>query len=78
MLGYDLGNESGVTLSLLHSHISQFVLREPQWVWSRIIDIVQTWNQDAGTITLEKLPEDLIDAFKQSVSSQIPKELAEF
>lgn len=77
LLGYDLGKEVGVVLSLLHSHISQFNQQSPQWVWSRAVDIIQTWNQDAGTITLEKLPEDLKEAFNQPIIFNIPKELAE-
>lgn len=74
LLGYDLGNEFGVVLSLLHSHISQFHQQYPQWVWSRIVDIVQTWNQDAGTITPSNIPEDLLDVFTQRVLEEIPEE----
>lgn len=74
LLGYDLGNEFGVVLSLLHSHISQFHKQYPQWVWSRIVDIVQTWNKDAGTISPSKLPDDLLNAFKQKVAAEIPEE----
>ena len=55
--------------------MSQFNQQDPQWVWSRVVDIVQTWNQDAGTIAPEGLPEDLIDAFKLPAFAQIPKEL---
>lgn len=74
LLGYDLGNEFGVVLSLLHSHISQFQRQNPQWVWSRIVDIVSTWNQYAGTITLGKLPEDLLGAFTQKAAAEMPME----
>lgn len=74
-LGYDLGNEFGVVLALLHSHIAQFHQQYPQWVWSRIVDIVQTWNQDAGTITSSKIPDDLSEVFKQRVVAEIPEEL---
>ena len=74
LLGYDLGNEFGVALSLLHSHISQFQ-QQPEWVWSRVVDIVQTWNQDAGTITPSKIPDDLLDAFKQKAVIKMPEEL---
>ncbi len=74
LLGYDLGNEFGVVLSLLHSHISQFQQQYPQWVWSRVVDIVQTWNQDAGTITPGKLPDDLLDAFKKKAVAEMPME----
>jgi len=75
LLGYDLGNEFGVALSLLHSHISQFQQQAPQWVWSRVVDIVQTWNQDAGTITPRKMPDDLLEAFKQKAVATMPEEL---
>jgi hypothetical protein len=75
LLGYDLGNEFGVVLSLLHSHISQFQQQYPQWVWSRVVDIVQAWNQDAGTITPSNLPEDLLEAFKQKTVAQMPEGL---
>ena len=74
LLGYDLGNEFGVVLALLHSHISQFQQQSPQLVWSRVVDIVQTWNQDAGTITPDKLPEDLVGAFKQKAVAEIPED----
>ncbi|WP_208629850.1 hypothetical protein [Paenibacillus ferrarius] len=75
LLGYDLGEEEGVVLSLLHSHISQFNRQYPHWIWSRVVDIVQTWNQNAGTITSERLPSDLKEVFKQPAISYIPIEL---
>lgn len=75
LLGYDLGGEAGVIISLLHSHISQFHPQYPHWLWSRLVDIVQSWNQDAGTITRNNLPEDVIDAFKQKVVSEVPERL---
>lgn len=74
LLGYDFGNEFGVVLSLLHSHISQFQQQYPQWVWSRVVDIVQTWNHDGGTITPGKLPDDLLEAFKQKAVVEMPEE----
>lgn len=74
LLGYDLDNEFGVVLSLLHSHISQFQQQYPQWLWSRIVEIVQAWNQDAGTIMVSKLPDDLLNAFKQKAMAEIPIE----
>ncbi len=76
LLGYDLGKEVGVVLSLLHSQISQFNADYPQWVWSRVVDIVQTWNQDAGTIIIEKIPEDLREIFKQREYNVISPELS--
>jgi hypothetical protein len=73
LLVYDLGNEFGLILSLLHSHIGQFQQQDSNWVWSRIVDVVQTWNQDAGTIACDNLPEDLRDAFKPKGVVQMPE-----
>ncbi|WP_031463700.1 hypothetical protein [Paenibacillus polymyxa] len=75
LVGYDLGEEEGVILALLHSHISQYNRQNPQMIWSRVVDIVHTWNKDAGTITLAKLPDDLKDIFKQPNVTYIPTEL---
>ena len=74
LLDYDLGEESGVVLSLLHSHIAQFEPQGPRLVWSRVVDMVQTWNQNAGTITPANLPEDLLDNFKQKPVMEMPDE----
>lgn len=77
LLGYDLGTEGGVVLSLLHSHVAQFHNERPAWLWSRIVDIVQTWNQDAGTITRENLPEDILDEFKERRVVSMPARFAQ-
>lgn len=74
-LGYDLGKEDGVVLSLLHSHISQFNPESPKAIWGWIVDTVQTWNQDAGTLTLKELPEELKEKFRQPAIAYIPDEL---
>ncbi|MBS4688626.1 hypothetical protein J4G63_15430 [Aeromonas sobria] len=72
LLGYDLGNESGVVLSLLHSHISQFEHQHTLGVWSRVVETVQIWGKDAGTITHSNLPEDLREAFKKKAKMEMP------
>ncbi len=75
ILGYDLGNEYGVVLSLLHSHMSQFQPQYLESVWSRIVNIVQIYNQNAGTITRKKLPDDLLEEFeKKSLGVEMPEE----
>jgi len=75
ILSYDLGNEHGVVLSLLHSHISQFNQQYPGWIWPKIVNVVQSRNQNAGTITVDNLPEDLIDVFRHRITTEIPVEL---
>ena len=77
LIGYDLDTESGSTLSLLHSLIAQYVNESAPFLWARIVDAVQVANQNAGTITLETLPEDIRNAFStvslSSWSSDITK-----
>jgi hypothetical protein len=70
LLGYDLDTESGVTLSLLQSLIAQYSNQSTTFLWARIVDAIQiTFNQNAGTITLETLPEDIRTAFSTVSSS---------
>jgi len=63
LIGYDLDTESGSTLSLLLSLISKCSSENPQLVWSRVLDVVQTANQNAGTLSLKTLPKDIIQLF---------------
>jgi hypothetical protein len=75
LLGYDLGRENGVVLSLLHSHISQLHRQYTDWAWSRVVVIVQNKNQNSGTITIDNLPEDLLEAFRHKTVMEIPEDL---
>lgn len=76
LLGYDLAKKGSVISSLLHSHISQFNKDIPDKIWYQIISEVQDFNQFAGTITLDTLPNDLVDYFRVPEVTYIPKELA--
>ncbi len=76
LLGYDLDIKAGVTLSLLHSLISQYSQNNVQELWTQIVEEVQSANKNAGTITHDTLPKDLIKAFRRPAVSQIPEELA--
>lgn len=75
LISYDLGKEEGVILSLLHSHISQFNKDIPRMIWGGIVDFIQTRNQKAGVITLNKIPEYIKNTFKPPVYEYIPKDL---
>jgi hypothetical protein len=75
LLGYDLDVNTGVTLSLLHSLIGQYSQTHIQSLWARLVDVVQSANKNAGTITPDTLPEDLVELFKQPAITQIPSEL---
>ena len=69
LIGYDLDAESGSTLSLLHSLISRSSSQPASLLWTRVVDAVQTANQNAGTITVETLPEEIRAAFRPNASS---------
>ena len=75
-LGYDLAKKGSVISSLLISHIAQFNKDIPDKIWYQIVNEVQNFNQYAGTITLDTLPDDLIKHFKEPEITHIPKELA--
>lgn len=76
LLGYDLAKKGSVISSLLQSHIAQFNKDIPDKIWCQIVNEVQDFNQYAGTITLDTLPDDLIEHFKEPDIIHIPKELA--
>ena len=75
LLGYDLGKEVGVVLSLLHSHMSQYG-GKPLETWHGILSFVQTRNQSAGIITPDSIPEYLQEAFKPKSVEVIPSGLS--
>jgi hypothetical protein len=76
LLGYDLDIKAGVTLTLLHSLIGQYSPDNAQSIWARLVDEVQSANQNAGTISVDSVPEDLLSAFKQRRIETIPEGLA--
>ena len=76
LLGYDLAKRGSVISSLLKSHIAQFNKDIPDKIWYQIVNEVQCFNQYAGTITLDTLPDDLIVHFKEPDITHIPKDLA--
>jgi hypothetical protein len=72
LLGYDLDVKAGITLSLLQSLIGQYSQENARALWLQLMDEVQSANQNAGTIKLDSLPEDLKSAFKKKVIETIP------
>jgi hypothetical protein len=76
LLGYDLDTKAGVTVSLLHSLIAQYLQSDVQNIWTRVIDVVQTANQSAGTITIDSLPHDIRAAFQRPYAKTMPSKLA--
>lgn len=75
VLGCDLKGEGGFVWPLLLSHIAQLNERDPESVLPQIVHEVQIYNQSAGTITWENLPDSLKGLFKQPAISSIPDDL---
>jgi hypothetical protein len=69
IIGYDLDTESGGTLSLLYALIAQYSNESALSLWARVVNAVQIANQNAGTINLETLPEDIRTVFSTVNSS---------
>jgi len=75
LLGYDLDIRSGVTLSLLLSHISQFTNTSITDLWATISREVSAFNQNAGTLTPETISQEIRAAFAQRLRQEtIPEE----
>ena len=75
LLGYDLDIKSGVILSLLQSLIGQHSSENVNALWTQIVDEVQSTNQNAGTMTIESLPEEIRNAFQKPGVETIPADL---
>lgn len=75
LLGYDIDTESGNTLSLIQSLIAQYSKESPSALWSRIVDLVQSANQNAGTISPATLPHDISRSFKTREALQWDSDL---
>lgn len=76
LLGYDLDRKGSIISSLLKSHIAQFDNQLAYEIWCKIVCEVQQYNQNAGTITLDRLPEEIKKHFERPVLSYIPSQLA--
>jgi hypothetical protein len=76
LLGYDLDIKAGLTLSLLHSLIGQYSPDDVMSIWARLVDEVQSANKNAGTISVDSIPEELISAFRQRRVENIPDDFA--
>jgi hypothetical protein len=72
LLVYDLDSKAGVSLSFLQSLICQYSQENAQALWAQIVNEVQSANQNAGTITVDSLPEELQSSFQRRIVETIP------
>ncbi len=71
LLGYDFDCSAGTILSLLHSLIGQYSPENAN-LWSRVVCEVEAANQNAGELSIETMPQDILDAFKERMKQTIP------
>jgi hypothetical protein len=75
LLIYDL-DIKGVTLSLLHSIIGQYSQVSINSLWAELKDVIEVKNENAGSITLDTIPDHIRDVFRREPETVIPKDLA--
>lgn len=76
LLAYDFDIENGVAVSFLRSIIGRNASVTLDGVWEKIVSHVQHANQNAGTITIETLPSDILEAFVEYPLNTIPARFA--
>lgn len=68
LIGYDLDTDSSTTLSLVKSLIGQNSESDSSNLWSRIIEVVQSCNQNAGTLTINMFPSDIMSGLNTKLN----------
>ncbi|PLR80075.1 hypothetical protein CVD25_22530 [Bacillus canaveralius] len=66
VIGYDLDIENSRDLSMVQSFLSVCGIENPIEVWNITLDYIRTNNQNAGTITLDRIPDYLMEPFQKS------------
>ncbi|MBY5651750.1 hypothetical protein HFO45_26385 [Rhizobium leguminosarum] len=75
VLQYDLDIAGGVNRAFLTCIISQFGISGSEGTWAQLIEAVRDINQSAGTIDVETLPMELVEAFQTRAAVTISREL---
>lgn len=76
ILAYDLDIDSGTTLSFLFSIMGRSTKVTAPNLWKQILNEVQSANLNAGTISIESLPDEIRSAFQKDLVETIPVEFA--
>lgn len=75
LLSYDFDIKASIYESLICGMIQQYGITIPYEIWTRVIHEVGCFNQNAGEITLDTLPKDLLSYFQPAVQRKFPTEL---
>lgn len=74
LLGYDFDVQSGTIISQALSMIKQNSSADPKKIWLQVVEEVQYANQNAGTLSIETIPKEIISYFTVHEAFTIPKE----
>lgn len=76
LLEVDLDSESAFVQSVIGSLIGQFAPGDERAVWSMVLDMVQTENQNEGTVSQASIPEELRPKIRRREAASMPAGLA--
>lgn len=74
LLGFDLDVRSSTVLALVSANIESYCSAAE--MWPQLLSEVQEANKNAGTLTVEGLPELIQDSFKSKLEKAIPTEIS--
>jgi hypothetical protein len=77
LLGYDLDISAGVLQALLQTLVGNATTKDPEYVWLKIVELVQRRSPTAGTFTWEHFPDILKPLFKRHSRPGPPPSAAE-
>ncbi|KKG36017.1 ATP-binding protein [Methanosarcina mazei] len=69
LLGYDFDSETSSAVTLLQSLIAQSSTGDPLSIWAKLVNEVKFVNQDAGTLSLDTLPKEILQSFDIKTNS---------
>jgi len=75
LICYDLDTTTGIVRSIIQSLIRKSTNSPVQNMWERIVYVTKDFNQNAGTITLGNLPQDIQEAFNSVHSHEWLKDI---
>jgi hypothetical protein len=75
LLSFDLDFRDGVNICLLRTLIHQYAPDKANGIWAQLVLEVQEKNQSAGEITLDDLPDEIVESFKALEVKSVPSEI---
>ncbi len=76
LIGYDLDSATGSLLPLLNSLMAQNINdTDVEGLWSKIVLAVQNSNQNAGTLSLSSLPQNILESFSHSAGKSVKRDV---